>query len=271
MVKINNIISLLAASAFSLVAGKPAESFVSQYESDFCKELDSYLHSKDVSLVGCSTADDFSSATIQGNTITQDIIDKINAYDGTFNIVVFEKVTKVEKNLDLSSLKSNALYFDNKHLEYTGEKKDIYIPENVLKTAKTITSLSIDGFNLSQKNINEITTLTKLNELYLEDCTADLDMDYEKLKNLKNLTDLVLSTVFQKGQEAEYLDEVPESICQLKNLKYLSLYRNDITDLPECMKNLKNLERLDLRLNDIEEDDIPKAIKELPKLEIMFE
>jgi len=270
MVKINTIISLLAASAFSLVAGKPAEGFVSQYESDFCKELDSYLHSKSVSLVGCST-DDFSSATIQSSTITQDIVDKINTYDGTFDVVVFEKVTKVEKNVNFSSLKSDALYFDNKHLEYTGEKKDIYIPKNVLKTAKTISSLSIYGFNLSQRNINEITTLTKLNELYLENCTADLDMDYEKLKNLKNLTDLVLSTVFQKGQEAEYLDEVPESICQLKKLKYLSLYRNDITELPRCMKNLKNLERLDLRLNDIEEDDIPKAIKRLPKLEIMFE
>jgi len=261
MVKINNIISLLAVSSLSLVAGMPAE-------SDYCKELDAFLTSKNASLSICDTDD--SLFVIKSSTISQDIVDKIGTYEGTLGAVFFENVSTIQKNLNFGSLKTNALYFDNKH--YDGDKKEVYIPKNVLKTAKSITTLSIYGLNLSQKNINEISSLTKLNELYLESCTADLDMDYSKLKNLKkNLKTLVLSTMFQKGKGTDRMDEVPESICQLKNLTYLCLYRNDISSLPKCIKNLKNLEKLDLALTDLTSDDIPKALKKLPNLEITFE
>jgi len=272
MVKINSIISLLAVSSLSLVAAMPATSFNSRYESDYCKELDAYLNSKNASLNICSiedTDDSSSLLLIKANTITQDIVDKINTFEGNLGAIFFENISTIQKNLNLGSLKTNALYFDNKH--YNGEKKEIYIPRNVLKTAKTLTTLSIYGLNLSQKNINEISSLTKLTELYFESCTADLDMDYSKLKNLKNLKTLVLSTMFQKGQGTDRMDEVPESICQLKKLTYLCLYRNDISYLPKCMKNLKNLEKLDLALTDLTSDDIPRALKRLPNLKISFE
>lgn len=263
MVKINNVFSLLVAASF--VAAKP---FESAYKIKYCKDLDVYLNSKNAVLALCSDTNDFKSVIVETDNVKQDIVDKINTYNGVLDLVTFEKVSTVQKNLNLKSLKAKALYFDNKH--YNGDKKEIYIPKNVLKSAKTVTTISLENFNLSQKNLNEITSLTQLKELYLDGITADPDMDFSKLKNLKNLSTLVLSTITQKGDEGddiEYLDEVPESVCQLKKLNYLCIYRNDITYLPKCLANLKNLERLDIRLNDIK--SIPRAIRKMPNLEII--
>jgi len=75
-----------------------------------------------------------------------------------------------------------------------------------------------------------------------------------------NLKTLVLSTMFQKGKSNVKMNKVPESICQLKKLIYLCLYRNDITSLPKCIQNLKNLKKLDLSLTNITSDKIPKAL-----------
>jgi len=249
----------------------PAEepnSFISKYEYDCCKELDAYLNTQNVTLVGCDTTSDFSSVRIQGSSINQDIIDKITAYDGILDYVTFERVTTIQNNLNLRSLKTSELYFDNKHLPYTGEKQEIYIPRNVLKTAKNVNKISINGFNISQRNINEISNLTKLIDLVIDSCTVDYSMDYTKLKNLKNLITLILSTVFIKDESVKYLNEIPESVCQLKKLNYLSLYRNDITSLPKCIKNLKNLETLNLNLNKLQ--SLPKVIGNLIKLKTIY-
>ena len=172
---------MLAISLLSLIVGVSAESSNSRFESDYCKELDVYHNSKNASLNICDT-DDSSLLLIKASTITQDIVDKISTYEGTLGAVFFENVSTIQKNLNFGSLKTNALYFDNKH--YNGDKKEVYIPKNVLKTAKSATTISIYGLNLSQKNINEISSLTKLNELYLESCTADLGMDYSKVLKL---------------------------------------------------------------------------------------
>jgi len=263
MVKINNVISLLVAASFSLVAAKP-------FESNYCKELEAYLNTKNASLALCdpvSDGEDLSTVLIKSSTIDQGIIDKINTYDGVLDFITFENVSSVQKNLNLSSLKTNALYFDNKH--YNGDKKEIYIPKNVLKGAKQLDTLSLYGFNLSQRNLDEISSLTNLKELYLDSCTVDANIDFSKLKNLKkNLTTLVFSTIRQKGKE-ERLGEVPESICQLKKLNYLCLYRNGLTTIPECIANLKHLEKLDLRINNIE--SIPRAVRKMKNLEILYE
>jgi len=263
MVKINNVFSLLVAASF--VAAKP---FESAYKTKYCKDLDVYLNSKNAVLTLCNDTKDAKFVTVKTATVNQEIVDKINTYNGVLDSVTFEDVSTIQKNLDLKSLKAEALYFDNKH--YSRDKKEKYIPKNVLKSAKTVNTISIVNFDLTQRNINEITSLTQLKELYLDGITSESELDFSKLKNLKNLNTLVLSTIFTRDEdsdEIEYLDEVPESVCQLKKLNYLCIYRNDITYLPKCLANLKNLERLDIRLNDIE--SIPRAIRKMPNLEII--
>ncbi len=274
MVKINNILSLLAVSSFfALVSGKPFENsnqLHRRYETKYCNDLAAYLETKDAKLTLCITpSDDFSSYSIniESDSINQDIIDKVNTFDVILDYVAFENVTKIQKKLDLGSLKAKELYFDNKHLPYTGEKQEILIPNNVLKTAKNLTSLSIIGFDVSQENINEITTLTNLTRLMIDGCDIDRNTDFTKLKNLKNLDSLILSTLFIKDESIKYLNQFPESICQLKKLNYLSLYRNNLTKLPKCIKNLKNLEELNVELNEL--TSLPKEIGNLSNLKVV--
>ena len=45
--------------------------------------------------------------------------------------------------------------------------------------------------------------------------------------------------------------ELPKSIGELKNLKYLDLFNNEITKLPESIGELINLEDLNLSNNKI--------------------
>jgi len=275
MVKINNILSLLAVSSFyTLVAGKPTQDEVNYYYDDYksgdCKELNDFLKKQKVELIACAmteTNEDVTYVEIEGSTINQKIINKIGSFSSTLESVTIDKVTSLPKNLNLESLKINQLTFDNSELIRNGHEQDIYIPKNVLKTAKNIGKLGIYGFNVSQKNINDIASLTKLNTLFFEKCTFDDNMNYTNLKNLKNLTDLYLDTIFMKSESKKMLDQLPESVCQMKKLKNLISYRNDITTLPKCIKNLKNLEGLDFNLNEL--TSLPKEIGNLTKLKII--
>jgi len=269
MVKFNRILSLLAVSSFyTFVAAKPVEEikyFFGKYESGDCKDLNNFLKKQNVELTACGmtkSSEDVTYVEIAGDNINQKVINKIASYSETLNTVTFAKVTSLPKNLNLESLEVNEIRFENEELPYTD--KDIYIPKNVLKTAKNVSKIAIYEFNISQKNINEIGSLTKLTALDIDGCTFDKDMDYTNLKNLKNLTTLRLDTIFVK--DGKMIDQFPESICQMKKLKTLTLYRNDLTTLPKCIKNLKNLEQLDVNLNNLQ--SLPKEIGNLTKLKI---
>jgi len=274
MVKVNSILSLLALSSFyAFVAGKPTEDKVNyyygEYKSGDCKELNNFLKKQKVELTVCAMTEsneDVTYVEISGDSINQKVVNKIGSFS-TLESVTFSKITSLPKNLNLESLKVNQLTFDNDKLIRNGSEQDIYIPKNVLKTAKNVNKLSIYGFNVSQKNINDISSLTKLNSLFLEKCELDNNMNYTNLKNLKNLNTLILDTLFMKGEGDKRLNQLPESVCQMKKLKKLVSYRHDITALPKCIKNLKNLEELDFNLNNL--NSLPKEIGNLTKLKII--
>lgn len=274
MVKIYSILSLLALSSFTLVAGKPTTGEVNYYYGDYksgdCKELNNFLKKQKVDLTVCAMTEsneDVTYVEISGDSINQKAVNKIGSFSSTIESVTFSKITSLPKNLNLESLKVDHLTFDNDELIRNGREQDIYIPKNVLKTAKNVNKLSIYGFNISQKNINDIASLTKLNSLFFEKCDFDDNMIYTNLKDLKNLNTLILDTIFIKGEEEKMLNQLPESVCQMKKLKTLISYRNDITTLPECIKNLKNLEELDFNLNALV--SIPKEIDNLTKLKVV--
>jgi len=273
MARINNILSIFAVSSFhSLKTGKPVEksnNFYSTYESNDSTDLNIFLKKQNVELISCEMTanNEVTSIEIEGSTINQKIINKIGSYSDTLESVIFDKVTTFPKYLNLEPLKVNELKFDNSDVPYTSEEQEFYIPKNVLKSAKNVKKIAIYGFNVSQKNINEIASLTKLTSLDFDGCTFDENMDYTNLKYLKNLTNLYLDTIFIKGEDEKKLNELPESICQLKNLKKLILYRNDITTIPKCIENLKNLEELDFNLNKL--TSIPKEISNLTKLRVL--
>jgi len=267
MVKINRILSLFAVSYFyTLVAGKPVEEtnyFLGEYESGDCKDLDAYLKTQNAELVMCgmTSNEDITDAEIKLDSINQNIINKLGSYSGTLKNVSFDKVTSIPKNLNLESLKIEKLRFNNRDHSFTD------IPKNVLKTAKNVSIVDIYRFNLSQNNIKDIGSLTKLTELYINLCIVDNHMDYTNLKNLKNLITLSLDSILIKGENNKTLDKFPESICQMKKLKNLSLQGNDITTLPKCIKNLKKLEFINLYSNKL--NSLPKEIGNLSNLKFI--
>ncbi|PIU63656.1 hypothetical protein COS83_00125 [archaeon CG07_land_8_20_14_0_80_38_8] len=88
---------------------------------------------------------------------------------------------------------------------------------------------------LTNKENQNITTL-KLNNYKL----AKIPETIEQLKNLKYL-DL----------GSNQITTIPDSITQLKNLQELYLYNNQLTQIPETIEQLKNLKYLDLGSNQI--------------------
>jgi len=273
MARINNILSLFAVPSFhSSKTGKLVEksnNFYGNFEFEDNSDLNIFLKKQNIELVSykMTANDDITFIEIEGNTINQKTVNKIGSYSDTLESVIFDKVTTFSKNLSLEPLKVNELKFDNSDVPYTGEEQEFYIPKNILKTAKNVNKIAIYGFNISQRNINEIASLTKLTSLDFNDCTFDENMDYTNLKNLKNLTNLYLDTIFIKGEGERKLNELPESICKLKNLKKLISYRNDISSIPKCIKNLTNLEELDFNLNKL--ISIPKEINNLTNLKVL--
>lgn len=67
-----------------------------------------------------------------------------------------------------------------------------------------------------------------------------------KFKNLKNL------------MLTNFLDEVPEEICQLKNLRFLTVARNEnLRTLPACLAHLPNLQFVNIKGSPVG-DNLPK-------------
>ncbi|MHA1337115.1 MAG: leucine-rich repeat domain-containing protein [Promethearchaeota archaeon] len=64
------------------------------------------------------------------------------------------------------------------------------------------------------------------------------------------------------------LEILPESISNLKSLKYLALKINKISELPEWIGNLKSLELLNLSVNKLE--TIPLSIGNLKQLQFLY-
>jgi len=218
MVKYNRILSLLSISSICLVVGKTIVStnYSDIYDRGVCKDLYKFLNKKNAKLYSCGMTEDEKSLTylnISSDSLSQEIIDKIAPFSSTLEGVDFENIKTIAKNLNLESLKVPELAFKN------GQNDNTAIPKNVLKTAKNVGNLLIYGFDISQRNLNDLSTLSKLTTLKLDNCTFDNNMDYTSLKNLKNLTKLYFDTIFLSGQGEKKLNKFPESICQLKKIK----------------------------------------------------
>jgi len=132
------------------------------------------------------------------------------------------------------------------------------LPNNI----PSLTYLNIHDMFLTQDQFNDITSLTNLRELYLYNY-YDKKINFDKLKNLKNLNILMLD-----GQNEEDSKEIPESIFSLSNLKNLTIANSAITSISEGLTNLKNLRYLDLQFNEI--TVIPSNIELFKNLDTLY-
>jgi len=254
MVKFNKILTSFLVSSLYLVSCKP---------TDPCNDIENFLAKKNIAVKYCSLEEEDPSKirflNFGTGTLTQEVVNKFAPLISTkaFGKVEIDGITSFSKNLSFESLNFERLVLNTK------EKSNVYIPKNVLKTIKNVPILSIEGFNVSQRNINDVSTLGKLSELVFSGCTFDDNIDYTSIKNLKNLNELYFNSSF-KG--AKKFNQFPEAVCQLKNLKVLSFYEDELTAIPSCIKNLKSLEEFDLTDSKIK--TLPKEIGYLTKLKI---
>ncbi|RAP32583.1 hypothetical protein DID75_04645 [Candidatus Marinamargulisbacteria bacterium SCGC AG-410-N11] len=132
---------------------------------------------------------------------------------------------------------------------------------------------------LSPKQAKKMIELSRLNESFINQIRYDNLGRIESLiftnKDLKYTISNISKQLIQQNQllsnlltvvfEGCRLDIVPESLYQLKHLRYLSLEFNVIKQLPISIGNLTQLEVLLLKTNRISK--LPYSIKKLKKLQ----
>ncbi|ORX57947.1 L domain-like protein [Piromyces finnis] len=138
----------------------------------------------------------------------------------------------------INNLKNlTSLYLDN---YYSSTRRYIVTDFKGLNNLKI---LSIGPYYVNKDDIEEISTLESLEELYLINCRFDEGTDLNLLKNLKNTLKIL-------NLSSNKLVEIPETIKELKNLKILNLSHNDIKEFPESLNELTNLEDINISYNE---------------------
>jgi len=141
---------------------------------------------------------------------------------------------KVNKLTNLKKLKN----LENLYIHYSSEKPDgigvnFYyygqLEKNTLKDLKSLKSLELEGIELSQNNLEEISALTNLKTLKFSNMVFKKCKDYEPLNKLKNVKNLEL-------QKSEVTSELVNAIKSVKELVVLDANNNIKFDLPNVEK-----------------------------------
>ncbi|KAJ6954692.1 hypothetical protein NC652_006210 [Populus alba x Populus x berolinensis] len=121
-------------------------------------------------------------------------------------------------------------------------------PWKSLQNMTGLVTLSIGDNSFNRAPFpNEVVKLTKLNWLYMTDCSIEGTIP-EEIGNLIELTNMELSNNYLSG-------EIPSQIVKLRNLWQLELFNNSLTGkLPVGFGNLTKLEKFDASMNHLEGD-----------------
>lgn len=115
----------------------------------------------------------------------------------------------------------------------------------------------------------QIYNLTKLEVLNLE-YTSVIGQLSEQISKLQSLDSLALRKGYQGAQQTRLTGSIPQSICQMKNLRYLDLDNNAFTGvIPENIGQMESLEELKLWCNKLS-GSIPESLGNLSKLQVFF-
>jgi Leucine-rich repeat (LRR) protein len=192
------------------------------------------------------------SHTVIENVATLNNLEELNIFNTENNLMNLNPL----KNLgQLSSLEIKC-----PSVRYRNEL--FSVETNSFIVLKKLKKLTIIEFNISQNNLDEIGSLSNLEELNFESCNFDSKLNFDSFKNLKNLSILKFKS-FKSGGSG--LNQIPDSFGSLSKLKELTITKNEVTSFSKKLSNLKNLELLDLSNNSIN-DVIPESLKKLSKL-----
>jgi len=252
-----------------------------------CTELEEYYKNKDILYISnCEENDNGKIIKLNiydNEKMTDEDIEKILSYDTITNFRYatghdgydFESnPDKVDKLNDINKLTNlkNLKNLENLVIEYDASRAigigayKYYLGEitkDTLKDLKSLKSLEIVGINLSQDNIEEISSLTNLESLIFKRSSFNKSDNYESLNELKNLKDLEflnsnsnvpnelvntiksIETLVLLNSGSFYFEDLP-------NLKRLDYDEEDLSSL----KNLKNLRELNLSFYSFRNHDL---------------
>jgi len=95
------------------------------------------------------------------------------------------------------------------------------IDKNILKNYKNLKKLGLKFFQISQDNIDELSTLKNFKELELDTCILE-DLNFESFENIEILS-VTDGKIYNNMKTSEYTNFDKEYIKQFKNLKKLIL------------------------------------------------
>eukprot|EP00833_Pecoramyces_ruminatium_P004206 jgi/Orpsp1_1/1178238/evm.model.c7180000064537.1 len=181
----------------------------------------------------------------------------------------FEKYTQLTKlKIDVGDYNRRKIYTEIK-----------------LKAPKSLKKLTLNSINLTQDNINTLSSLTNIEKLYLEIRSLE-ELNYDPLKKLSKLTVLdikpgygtdidlpesIYSLTKLKTLKVPSIKGISSKIGNLKKLQELDLNGSEIYEIPDKFMNLVNLTKLNLNFCNISK--IPKFFgnfKKLTELDLRF-
>jgi len=133
-----------------------------------------------------------------------------------------------------------SLYFRYNHIDevkYFSYSEQIPIDAGFLKLSKTIKKLGLSQIKLNSQNLEEISTLTNLEEIGFDICLYD-NNGLSPLENNTKLSKLTIKNIFTDEKP------IPNNINKLKSLKQIYISNSNCNGKSYDFKGLDNLENL---------------------------
>jgi len=217
-----------------------------------------YLDSNNNYKIGKNTLSGFKNLKkliLDGVTVTQININEIGSLPKISNVKL--NFSNVTETIDFKAIKENKRITTLELLHINGG----VLNETFFQGFKYIKRFVFAWMDLTQKNIEDISNLTRLREITLFECKNYDKLDFEPLKKLKYLT---VFKVIGREDEPNPLNEIPNIVYSMSRLKKLTITHQNIHTIPNELSNLKNLEYIDLCYNDLYE--LPSFLENNNKL-----
>jgi len=261
-------------------------------ESNECEKFKNHLGDIKESEIDCSTNDngEINNLTINNNDLTKEQVDKIFSYD-LKNLTTLDYTINVGYSStpspnehpgysefpssinNLKSLENLVLTYYNAVHPCSSDCLNMYlttIEKNTLKDLKNLKSLTLDGVNVSQDNIEEIAILNNLESLTFINSFLSESMNYSSLSKLEKLTSLDITHIRDNYEGRYDGTPIPNSLINsnklIKNLVISKFSNENIV-----LEDFPNLEKLHIP-SDIKnyKIDIKEKLENLTDLEFEY-
>jgi len=157
------------------------------------------------------------------------------------------------------------LYLDLYHSTLGHQTGVSDLPLDVLPKFKKLRKLYLTYVSIGDKNLDEIATISSLEDFTLDFIGDDYVDNYENFKNLSKLTTFELKNVYLskfpdfifslknlKKIVIPYVKEISKEFCKLKTVEYLYL-SGYFESVPECLNELPKLKYIKLSSDNVNE------------------